>query len=316
METQNENKSNDIAKEIKSSYAVLGIAEGSDKELAEKKYGALLRQYKQRTDEYGATYEDIEYYNEITKAYYDIVGKPWDGGDPDPTNIIPYSIRRRWQKFSAYIDSYKLIICGVVLVAVIAVLTYMQIKDAVHEDINIKFVGSFESGYSETEDGYIDRQIAVRSGVVETPMVSYFTVVDGETTLLDSSAKSAAVQFRSEFTAGTLDIIIIDKENLDVYVNQLVFLRLDDMLAKYGNELGIDEADLYYYKNSGEEGDRTESGIYAVEISDYTFFDGMNLNKRYNEERQTMYLTVARTSKRPDTAEAFFVEILSSGKKR
>lgn len=314
MEAQNENKSNDTDKEIRSSYAVLGIAEGSDKELVEKKYGALLRQYKQRTDEYGATNEDIEYYNEITKAYYDIVGKPWEGGDTDPTNIIPYSVRKRWQRFSAYIDSYKLIICAVILVIVIALLTYMQIKDAKKDDIYIKFVGSFESGYSEKEEDHIDIQIAEKSEVVESPMISYFTVVDGETTMLDSVAKSAAMQFRSEFTSGTLDIIIIDKENLDVYVDQLVFLRLDDVLAKYEERLNIDDADLYYYENSGGE-DKTESGIYAVEISDYAFFDGMNLNKRYSAERQTMYLAVARTSKRSDTAEAFFAEILSSGKK-
>ncbi len=305
---------NDSVNEKQSSYAVLGLAEDSDRELVEKKYGALLRQYKQHCDEYGATYEDVEYYNRITKAYYDIAGKPWDGGDPDPGNIIPYRIRRAFQRFSAYIDSYKLIICGVILVFIIGILTYLQIKDSKREDLYIKFVGAFEPGMSESADDYIDRQIAERSEISDSPFVSYFTVVDGETTLLDSSAKSAAVQFRSEFTTGVIDIVIIDKENLDVYVDQLVFMKLDDILARHGGEFSIDESDLYYYENSGEEDDNAESGVYAVEISDNSFFDGMNINKRYDSERQTMYIAIARMSKRADTAESFLAEVLSSGK--
>ena len=61
--------------------------------------------------------------------------------------------------------------------------------------------------------------------------------------------------------------------------------------------------------------DYTESGIYAIEISDMSFFEDMNLVKKYPEERQTMYLALARTSKRPDIAEALAVEIISTNKK-
>ena len=71
---------------------------------------------------------------------------------------------------------------------------------------------------------------------------------------------------------------------------------------------------MYSYENSGEEKDLTESGIYAIEISNMAFFDGMNLEKRYPQERQTMYLALARTSKRPELAEAFAVEIISTNK--
>ena len=49
-------------------YKVLGLEEGTPRETVERKYGALLRAYKQRTDEYGATDEDMEYYRTITQA--------------------------------------------------------------------------------------------------------------------------------------------------------------------------------------------------------------------------------------------------------
>lgn len=299
---------------IQSNYAILGLSENTDKERVEKKYAMLVKQYKHKTDEYGTTNEDLEYYNKITKAYNEIMGISADYSDPDPMNIIPYSVRKKFQKVSATFENYKMLICGVILLCVIGVLTYLQIKDSFKDDINIKFVGSFTSGYSETEDGYIDVQIADKSIVVDSPVVSYFTVVDGETTLLDSSVKNAAVQFRTEFTTGALDLIIIDKENLDVYINQLVFLKLDDFLEANKDNPGFDNLILYNYENSGKKDDNTESGVYAIEISDMSFFDNMNLIKKYPEERQTMYLALARTSKRPDIAEALAVEIIATNK--
>lgn len=298
----------------KNCYEILGLSDNTDKERVEKKYAMLVKQYKHKTDEYGTTNEDLEYYNRITKAYNEIMGINGDYSDTDPMNIIPYSIRRRFQKFSATIENYKMLICGILILCVIGLLTYLQLKDSFKEDINVKFVGSFSSGYSETEDGYIDAQIRDKSEVVNAPLVSFFTVVEGETSLLDSTAKNAAVQFRTEFTTGALDVIIIDKENLDVYINQLVFLKLDDFLEENKDKPGFDNLELYSYENSGEEKDLTESGIYAVEISNMAFFDGMNLEKRYPQERQTMYLALARTSKRPELAEAFAVEIISTNK--
>lgn len=300
--------------DVQSNYAILGISENADKERVEKKYAMLIKQYKHKTDEYGTTNEDLAYYNKITKAYNEIMGIKDDYSDMDPTNIIPYSIRKRFQKFSATIENYKMLICGILLFCVIIILTVLQVKDSFKDDISIKFVGAFAPGYSTSEDGYIDVQIKDKSEVVDAPTVSFFTVVEGETSLIDSTAKNAAVQFRTEFTTGALDVIIIDKENLEIYIKQLVFLKLDDFLEEHKNDTGFENLNVFNYENSGEEDDYAESGIYAVEITDTSFFEGMNLEKRYPEERQTMYLAIARTSKRPDIAKAFAAEIISTNK--
>ncbi len=300
--------------DVQSNYAILGISENADKERVEKKYAMLIKQYKHKTDEYGTTNEDLAYYNKITKAYNEIMGIKDDYSDMDPTNIIPYSIRKRFQKFSATIENYKMLICGILLFCVIIILTVLQVKDSFKDDISIKFVGAFAPGYSTSEDGYIDVQIKDKSEVVDAPTVSFFTVVEGETSLIDSTAKNAAVQFRTEFTTGALDVIIIDKENLEIYIKQLVFLKLDDFLEEHKNDTGFENLNVFNYENSGEEDDYAESGIYAVEITDTSFFEGMNLEKRYPEERQTMYLAIARTSKRPDIAKAFAAEIISANK--
>ena len=157
-----------------SNYSILGISENADKERVEKKYAMLIKQYKHKTDEYGTTNEDLAYYNKITRAYNEIMGIDDDYSDTDPMNIIPYSVRKRFQKFSATIENYKMLICGVLLLGVIILLTIMQIKDSFKDDISIKFVGDFASEYSQTEDGYIDAQIKNKSEVVDAPTVSFF----------------------------------------------------------------------------------------------------------------------------------------------
>ena len=171
-----------------SNYEILGLPDNADKTLVEKKYIALVREYRDRTNEYGTTNEDLKYYNKITKAYNDIMGISGDYSDTDPMSIIPYSIRKKWSKISYFFENYKMIICGVILLTAIVIMTIFQIKDSDIDDISIKFVGSFTTGYADSQDGYIDAQIAKKSDVVDAPIVSYFTVVEGETTLLDSNA--------------------------------------------------------------------------------------------------------------------------------
>ena len=100
---------------VESNYSILGLSENTDKERVEKKYAMLVKQYKHKTDEYGTTNEDLEYYNKITKAYNEIMGIKADYSDTDPMNIIPYSVRKRFQKFSATIENYKMLIFGVLL---------------------------------------------------------------------------------------------------------------------------------------------------------------------------------------------------------
>ena len=90
--------------------------------------------------------------------------------------------------------------------------------------------------------------------------------------------------------------------------------KMVSLQEEHKNDAGFSNLNVYEYTNSGEEGDYTEDGIYAIEISDMSFFDGMNIEKKYPDERQTMYLALARTSKRPDIAKAFAAEIISTNK--
>ena len=140
------------------------------------------------------------------------------------------------------------------------------------------------------------------------------TLKDIEVICVNDGSTDGSLAILQRYAKDDDRFIIIDKENLDVYINQLVFLKLDDFIDEHKNDVGFENLNLYTYENSGDKNDHTESGIYAIEISNMAFFDDMNLEKRYPEERKTMYLALARTSKRPDTAEAFAVEVISTNK--
>lgn len=151
------------------------------------------------------------------------------------------------------------------------------------------------SGYAESEDGYIDRRLQTNPMSPISRLFLILLLLKGKRHA-GSDGENGAVQFRSEFMTGALDIIIIDKENLEVYVDQAPFLRLDDFLEAHKGEKEFENLNVFCYENAGDER-KPESGVYAVEISNMAFFDNMNLVKKYPKERQTMYLAIGRVSR-------------------
>ncbi len=301
---------------IRSNYEILGLPEGAAPSQVERKYGALLRQYKQKTDEYGTTNEDLAYYKEITSAYETILGKPRsDYSDTNPTSIIPYKVRRFWGKLCARIDLYKLPICGAVLIAVIGVLVFFQLRDANHEDISIKFAGAFNA----FDTGKLSAEIAERSETVQSPLVSFYTVTTS-TSMQDSLAQSQANQFRAQLFGGQMDIILVDQESFEACIREAAFLRLDDFIAEYSENEAY--ADLFAaLSDSGRlcaytpaEGDPQLPGIYGIDITDSAFFDETSLLWQYSEDagqERTMILTICRSSKRMDIAKRFAAELVA-----
>ena len=121
---------------------MLGLPENAPKDMVEKKYGVLIRQYKARTDEHGVMDEDAKYYQTITDAYNRIMGFDPNNYDDNPTSVVPYRIRRFGGKLATLFDQYKLVLMIVVFVIAAAVIVIVQSRTATEYDLNIKFIGS------------------------------------------------------------------------------------------------------------------------------------------------------------------------------
>ena len=292
-------------------YRILGLEEGTDRETVERKYGALLRAYKNRTDEYGATDEDMEYYRTITRAYDNIVGTVHDFSDPNPTSPLPFKFRNFFYKLSARLDHYKFLIIALIMSAVLGTIIYFQIKDAGKDDMYVKFVGA----YYTVDVGEFQKELAGKSDVFSSPQVSFFSVTVNST-LNEKDTVNAATAFRAQFIAGSIDMIFIDKDNFDVYAPQYVFLPLDEFIAENGSDPAFSGLSYMKYENKGE-GDNVPSGIYGIEFTEGggAYFKDTSLawlNDNIDGQERSMILCVCRRSKYTDRALSYIKEIITA----
>lgn len=294
----------------KSDYEILGIPEQSDKKVVKERYDLLIRQYKYKTDEYGTTNEDLSYYNNITEAYDRIMGITHDYSDPNPTSIVPYSFRKWWYKVDARLDGYKMLITGIFFILCLVGIIFYQIVSRPDYDIKLKFVGAFETGNTIQVCDSIESSLETDLNL----SASFFTVIE-DVTFMDNYAKNSAVQFRSQTMAGAIDVILIDVENLDVYIDDFMFLDLNDYVEKIKSNPEtahlLEGVKFYTYENKGD-GDRLQSGIYGIYVTDNPAFhqESSGLIWGYKEERQTMIATICRMSDNHEESFEFITALL------
>lgn len=300
--------------EVKSNYEVLGLPEGASLEDVERKYGALIRQYRKKVDEKGETYEDLEYYRTITKAYDEITGKKHYLEDDNPTSIIPYKVRRRFEIIQAHLSQYYFAILAVIVLLVMGTLFILQYRDNLKNDFGIKFVGAF----SVDNPTAFNDEIVNRSKVTMNPVISFFTVTTE--TQMTPAVQSQATSFLSQLMVGkNLDVILTDKESYEAYVKQGAFLALDEILKEYSDREWYKSLIYFDFKRDPnvEKEKQPEEAIYGVDVTNTTFFEGTSLKWLHDVDKgqeKVMILTIARTSKNKDKAIDFMIEILETMK--
>ncbi|MBO7399119.1 MAG: J domain-containing protein [Clostridia bacterium] len=290
---------------------ILGLPEDADDESIRQRYGALLRQYKRKVDEYGTTYDDLAYYKRITAAYDTVFGFTHDFSDDNPTSPVPYKVRKKWAKFIAWLDQYKLAVFLGAVIIFLAVMFTVQTLNHGKTDIKIKFVGAF----AQDPQTNLTEQLNEKSEVFGNAQVTFFTVTTS-TTLLDASARTGAESFLGQLMAkGALDVILIDKESFDVYVAQNAFLPLDEFYEAYtAAHGGAYLMNVYQYESEPDSRGNVlvKSGIYGIDVSDTTFFEGTGLTWLYDAEKgqeKTMIFCIASKTRNADKAWSFFEEL-------
>lgn len=292
------------------SYRILGLEPGVPDDVVKNKYGALIRQYKQKTDEYGVTDEDAAYYEKVTRAYDDIMGISHDFSFYDPSSSVPYGLQKFWAKVCAIFDQYNILLITLGILVVGGIIFAVQIVSNGKEDMTLKFVGAFGASSENTLKSQIDE----KSQAVENVQLSFYTVTTDTT--YDQSSQSQATAFLSQILAGSLDVVLIDKESFDVYVAQKAFKDIQYLLDEYYAE-NPDAAQLETYTYSSGEGDKVvvEEGVYGIDVTDSAFFDGTNLSWLYDEsegQEKSMILAFCHKAEKSEKAEEFAKELFSA----
>ncbi len=295
---------------------ILGLPEDADDEAVKFRYGALLRQYKKKVDEYGSTYEDLAYYRKITAAYDTVFGFTHDFADDNPTSPIPFKIRKRFGKFATWFEQYRLVVMLGAVIILLAVVFIVQNVNRDKTDMKLKFVGA----YMQSLDVNLTKQLDEKSEVFDNAQITFFTVTT-ETNMLDAQARAAAESFLGQLMAdGQLDVVLIDKESYEVYVRQYAFMALDEIYQKYC-ETHSDSYLLEIYEYDSFLDDEgmivVPQGIYGIDVSSTKFFEDTGLVWLYNSEKgqeKTMIFCIARRSNNVEKSAEFLDELLNYGK--
>ena len=295
----------------KTDYEILGLPENAPKDVVEKKYGILIRQYKARTDEHGVMDEDAQYYQTITGAYNRIMGFNPNNYDDNPTSVIPYRVRRLGGKLATLFDQYKLVLMIIVFIITAAVIFIVQSRTTTEYDLNIKFIGSFDT----LDATAFSQKVSEKSKVSDTAAVSFYTITTSSGFTPDNM--SEATQFQSQLIYGQLDIIFMDSEGWNAYKKQKAFYRLDDILKETEFASKADKFDMVSYERTYDKDGRAEgpeSGIYAIDITNTTFFDKnmalMWLNDEKSGQEKSLYVAICGTTQNLEMAKAFLSELL------
>ena len=314
MENNEDIKVSDAEAEEKISkekcYKILGLEPGVADSVVKNKYGALLRQYKQKTDEYGVTDEDAAYYEKITRAYDEIMGITHDFSFYDPSSSVPCGLQKFWAKLCAFCDQYNVLLIALGILVVGGVIFAWQITKNGKEDMRLKFVGA----YGAVSENTLKNQIDTKSEAVENVQMSFYTVTTG--TSFDQSSQAQATAFLSQLLAGSLDVVLIDKESFDVYVAEKAFKDIQFLLDEYYAE-NPDAAKLETLTYSSSEGDEiiVAEGVYGIDVTDSTFFDDTNLVWLYDEakgQEKSMILAFCHKADKSEKAEEFAKEIFNA----
>jgi len=289
---------------MKSNYEKLGLPEDAPKSLVEKKYSSLMKQFKNRTDEFGVMESDVEYYEEITGAYNDIMGFNHNSYDDNPTSVIPRPVRMAWGKVATVLDSYKLAIMIIIVLAITGYFIFMQVRNNKKEDISIKFAGAYAL---ETIASDMEKEIGNKSNVVSEPAVTFYTI--DVNTHFNLASTTEATQFLGQLTYGQIDLMIMDIEVYNAYIDKGFFIELSDFLENNKNNPGFDKILPVVYTVE----DR--SGIYALDVSNCTFFEDLPLSYLDNgHEEKQMIIAVCMQSKRQELSLNLVSEIISTAK--
>ncbi|MBE7056083.1 MAG: hypothetical protein E7388_01405 [Ruminococcaceae bacterium] len=300
---------------MKSDYEILGLPENAPKDVVDRKYGVLIKQYKARTDEHGVMDEDAKYYQTITEAYYRIKGIDPKNMDDNPTSVIPYSVRRFFGKIATLFEQYRLVWIIVVVVVGLGIMTIVQMNTVTVYDLNIKFIGSFDT----LNEADFSMKISDKSEVSDSAAASFFTITtqSGYT----PQNLTAATQFETQLIAGAIDVIFMDEEGWNSYKNDKAFYKLDDLLKeekflKLKDKIKVIDYEVTYDKEGRPNG--PPSGIYAIDITETKYFDDFKdsckLEWLYDEEAgqpKTLYVAICGTANNLETAKEFLYEILT-----
>jgi len=286
---------------MKSNYEILGLSENSSTELVNKKYDALCRQYKQKTEK-GVSEEDAIYYDEVTSAYNCIMG--YEDRSSYKVRSSKPSVRRISELIGAYFNQYFFVVVIFVVLILFGITVFYQINTAQKDDLKIQFVGAFSS----SDVSKLQLEINDKFETIQSPALSFYTIYDK--TKVNQSVLYSQQKFFLELSRGYIDVYLVDKDVYDAYVGLGVFYPFDEYIKSNNREADWNKLNLLKY--TPKEDEQVVAGTYGLEIKNATFLNDISLEWLSENPDRTMILVIGNASRFIDNSLKFTEEVIST----
>lgn len=270
----------------KKAFEILGLGKNASRNDIERRYSILLKRHRMASAE---GQEDSETINidEVTQAYNLLMGYVEPETAAKAPNPLLQKVGIDEKKAGNFFHYYKVhIIIGIIALLVIGY-TVKGCVERVDPDFSIAFLGKIF--YTETDalKAEIKQQIPE---IKEPGFDGAFIDSSGEVT---DGQQEYAMRMKAMvlMAAADVDLFIIDKANLEVYIEQGAFISLDDAAKRLGQENNADRL----IKGKTEED--TQEHIYGIDISNSTVLKNCGI---IGEE---VFAAIPVRGKQPEKAE-------------
>lgn len=246
---------------------ILELGSDATKDDISKRYGILTRKFRNlEKDERGYTIDDI------TEAYNLLMGITYvDKNEEERKKALrenPPLLARILKvdpiKLENFFHYYKIhMIVGLALIVIL----FFSIRSCINQvepDFSLVCYG----GIFGQDQTVVENNIKERVSGIEAPSVQFLGTISEDPQFVYASQ----MKFVAMIAAKEIDIIVMDRENFDIFVSQGIFLPLDDLVGEWGfsEESYVRGSETIDQEENGEPVKGPEH-IYGIDITENKF---------------------------------------------
>lgn len=248
-------------------FEILELNPGATKDEVSKRYGILTKKFKSmEKDERGYTLDDI------TRAYNLLMGITYIDKEEEARQkalrehppLLARILKVDPVKLENFFHYYKLYILVSIALVIFLIFSIRSCMNQVKPDFTIVCFGKV---YCQDQTS-AQNSVKERLPEIQAPSVQFLSSIPDDA----QYEYATQMKFVAMIAAKEIDLVIMDRENFDMYVAQGMFIPLDARLS----ELGFPEESLVEGQEIVDETDDSEpvygpSYVYGIDITGNEF---------------------------------------------
>jgi hypothetical protein len=250
--------------EEKNAYKILGLKEGASKDEIVKRYNVLYKKFVQKKNEDTPQEEEGVGFDEINRAYNELMGYPEADTDDKEPNALLKKMNIDQKKWGNFFHYHKLHILVGIVSLIFVVYIISVVTGYVKPDIEIAAAGNFQHNGLES----FKSQIYSSMKDLEKVSVSEAILWNTKDPQVQSGMEVKMAHFALQ---AKIDIFLLDRERFNSLAARGVLISMESILGDSGRE-DIKKKECRYKSMN----DQTEH-IYGYDITGSSYVKDVNI---------------------------------------